>query len=65
MTEFEQRKQLKKAEENERYIRRKVKNMLAMSRKQIVTFGNFAVEIPDPELVEGMGFEWEKKCRKI
>jgi len=57
--------ELEVKDENEKYIRRKVKNILAMSRKQIVTFGNFAVEIPDPELVEGMGFEWEKKCRKI
>ena len=51
--------------ENGRYVERKTKNMLAMSWKKVIVFNNFAVEIPDPELVEGMGFEWEKKCRKI
>lgn len=51
--------------ENERYIKRKIKNMLAMSRKKVIVSDNFAVEIPDMELAEGLGFEWEKKCRKI
>lgn len=51
--------------ENERYVERKIKNMLALSQKKVIVFDNFAVEIPDPKLVEGMGFEWEKKCRKI
>jgi len=48
---------------NENYIKRKVRNMLAMSRKKVVVFSNgkFVVEIPDAELTEGMGFVWERK----
>lgn len=55
----------KTEQENENYIKRKVQNMLAMSRKKVVVFGNgkFAVEIPDAELAEGMGFVWERKKR--
>jgi len=51
--------------ENERYIERKIKNMLAMSQKKVIEFDNFAVEIPDPELVEGMGFEGRKNAGRF
>lgn len=40
--------------------------MLAMSQRKVIVFDNYAVDIPNMELVEGMGFEWEKKkCQKI
>ena len=52
---------MKRRSDNEAYIRRKVRNMLAMERKRILRFGDYAVEIPDIELAEGMGFEGELK----
>lgn len=56
-----EKEEMKRLSDNEAYIRRKVRNMLAMERKRILRFGNYAVEIPDIELAEGMGFEGELK----
>ena len=59
-----EKKALKRKVDNEAYINRKIKNMLAMSRKTVFRIGDIAVEMPDVELVEGMGFEYERKIRK-
>ena len=56
-----EKEKMKRRSDNEAYIRRKVRNMLAMERKRILRFGDYAVEIPDIELAEGMGFEGELK----
>lgn len=66
MSDKEIKNIVKAEQENEKYIKRKVKNMLAMERKKIIVFGNgkFAVEIPDMELVEGMGFVWERNYKQ-
>jgi len=58
-------KNIKTEQDNEKYIKRKVRNMFAMERKKVIVFGDgkYAVEIPDVELAEGMGFIWEQKNR--
>lgn len=65
--EMLEEKIIKTEQENENYIKRKVRNMFAMLQKKVIVFdnGKFAVEIPDAELTEGMGFVWERKKKGL
>lgn len=58
----ELKRELKIKQQNEQYIRRYVRNMIARENGAVIKVAEGIIAtMPDLELCEGLGFEWERR----